>query len=621
MILIGAHNISKSFSVRPLFRGLTFSIESGERIGLIGPNGAGKSTLLKILSGKQNIDDGKLTFAKGIKVAFVEQVPEFSPESTVNSVIMEGASDIYDWEEISRAQELASKLELSQWGEEKLISELSGGWKKRVAIARELMRQPDLLLLDEPTNHLDVESIIWLEEMLANAKFATLTITHDRLFLQKISNRIIEINPKYKDGMLSVRGSYADFLESRDDLLAAQLGHEQKLKNTLRRETEWLRRGAKARQTKQQARIEATHDLASAVDEISVRNRNQGVKFDFQSGEKSPKKLIEAKGISKAFNGQTVVPNIDILVTPKSRIGLLGLNGCGKSTLIKILTDEIKPDTGTVNHAERLEISYFEQNRESLNPNESLFRTICPIGDHVDFAGTLIHARSYLSRFLFHQDKMDMPVYKLSGGEQSRLLLAKVMLTKANLLVLDEPTNDLDMETLDMLLQVLQDFNGAILLVTHDRYFMDQMTNQILAFGIDEKGNKIIEKMVGIEQWEDWHGNQLEIQQKISEKLFNDKKSPTKNSDQKPKNSTEFEKKMSSEKHSQDKNNPNKKEIEKIEKRIMILETELKTQENILSQTQVTDVKKFNEQAKLVTKTQNEIEELYRKWTEITENH
>lgn len=515
-ILIGAHQLEKSFTSRPLFEGLTFSIGAGERIGLIGPNGAGKSTLLKILSGKADLDSGRLSVKKGLRVSCLDQVPQFTKDATVHSTLEEGMRDPHDWEEMALSQEISSKLDLSQFDPETKVATLSGGWKKRLALARELIRQPDLLLLDEPTNHLDVESIIWLEEMLARASFATLTITHDRVFLQKVSNRIIEIDRRHPNGLLSVNGDYATFLTVRAEQLTAQETKETKLRNTLRRETEWLRRGPIARLKKQQARINATHKLADTVDELGTRNQTATVRLDFQTAEKNPKKLVEAKGISKSYNGQLVVPETNILISPKTRLGLMGPNGCGKSTLIKLLTQAEQPDQGVVNHAEKLQVAYFEQNRESLDPNITLFKTICPQGDHVEFAGTFVHARSYLSRFLFNFDQMETEIRKLSGGEQSRLLLARLMLTKANLLVLDEPTNDLDMATLEVLAEVLQEFNGAILLVTHDRYFLDQMTNQILAFGINSRGEKSLTSMVGLEQWQEWHEQQLELKAELA---------------------------------------------------------------------------------------------------------
>lgn len=505
-ILINAHRLSKAFTARSLFEGISFSIETGQRIGLIGPNGAGKSTLLKILAGKISTDDGTLSVQRGLRIGLLNQMPSFTDGATVHSTVMEGSRDPYDWEEIARSQMLMSKLSLDDG--DKPVADLSGGWKKRLALARELMRDPDLLLLDEPTNHLDVESIIWLEEFIAQARFATVVITHDRLFLQRISNQILELDRRHKDGILRVNGDYATYLELREHLLSAQEQRETKLRNTLRRETEWLRRGPQARLKKQQARIDKHEVLSQEVGELGERNQNVKVRMDFHSVEKSPKKLIEAKGIQKSYDGHQIVPPLDLLITPKSRIGLLGINGCGKSTLIRMLVGTEAPDTGTVTQSDALEISYFEQNRESLDPTLSVYNTICPLGDYVDFGSMKIHAKSYLTRFLFTYDQMDMPVGKLSGGEQSRLLIARLMLKRANVLILDEPTNDLDMATLDVLQDVLSDFNGAVILVTHDRYFLDQVTNQILAFGTGPRGRKIIERFADLSQWERWHEEQ-----------------------------------------------------------------------------------------------------------------
>jgi ABC transport system ATP-binding/permease protein len=513
MALIGVHNLTKYFGPKLLFEGLTFSINEGERIGVIGPNGAGKSTLFKILSGEMDHDSGNVSVQRGLKRGFVEQVPAFASDATIESTVGERLGSGGDRRKI---QEMISRLELSQFSPDTRVAELSGGWRKRVALARELCPEPGLLFLDEPTNHLDVESILWLEKFLSRSPCATVTITHDRLFLQRIAARIIEIDRRHPDGMLSVDGDYAHFLEVRADLLGAQQLQEEKLRNTLRRETEWLRRGAKARQAKQTARQNAAHDLADEVGDLTSRNRVREVKFDFSTTQKTPKKLIEAKGIEKSFNGQIVIPKLDLVIAHKARIGLMGVNGCGKSTLIQLLTKALPPDSGEVHHAERVQISYFDQTRESLDPQLTVLKTICPLGEKVDFAGGSVHVRSYLARFLFGYDQMERGVGSLSGGEQSRLLLARLMLKEANLLILDEPTNDLDLATLDSLCEVLSEFPGAIVLVSHDRYFLDQLTTQILAFGINSKGDPSLAKLVGIEQWEEWHREQLNWRSSLS---------------------------------------------------------------------------------------------------------
>jgi ATP-binding cassette subfamily F protein uup len=507
-LLLSAHQLTKSFAARPLFRGLTFAVESGERIGLIGPNGAGKSTLLTLLAGRASPDEGTLSLQRGLKVGFLEQVPKFTPGATVFATMMEGAADAHDWDAMGRARELASRLGLDRSGsgwEEREIETLSGGWAKRVALARELVRQPDLLLLDEPTNHLDVETILWLEQFLARAPFALLTVTHDRLFLQRTCNRIIELDPRHPGGLLSVAGDYSRYVETREQLIAAQERREVILKNTLRRETEWLRQGAKARTTKQQARIHRAAGLKSEVEDLTARNQVRAARIDFQSAEKNPKKLLEAKGIAKSYGDRAVFEGLDLVLRPGTRLGLLGPNGSGKSTLIRTLIGELEPDAGEVRRSEHLQVAHFDQTRESLAPEVTLAKTLCPLGEHVDYRGSRVHIRGYLDRFLFTQQQMDMPVGRLSGGEQSRVLIARLMLKEANLLVLDEPTNDLDMVTLSVLEECLTEFPGAVVLVAHDRYFLDQVANTILAF--PPAGGRL-ESFADLGQWEAWYARQ-----------------------------------------------------------------------------------------------------------------
>ena len=508
-ILVSGSKISKSFSARPLFKDITFALETGDRVGLIGPNGAGKSTLLRILASQASVDDGTLSLQRGLKVGFLEQVPTFKPDSTVMETVLEGTADPYDWECMAKADEVMSKLSLND--PTQLVRDLSGGWKKRVALARELARVPDLLLLDEPTNHLDLESIMELEEILAQAPYATLTITHDRLFLQRIANRIFELDRRNPGGLLSIKGDYTTYLEIKDQMMAAQERRETVLKNTLRRETEWLRQGAKARTTKQQARIQRAGDLKTEVGELEYRNTVRTSRLDFQSTEKSPKKLIDARAISKSYGSQIIFSPVSLLITPGRRIGILGQNGCGKSTLIRILLGLEHPDHGSVERSENLTVAYFQQNRDALNPLTSVAKTLCPQGEYVDYRGSRVHIRSYLDRFLFTQGQMDMAVGKLSGGEQSRLLIAQLMLKECNLLVLDEPTNDLDMATLNVLEECLSDFAGAVILVTHDRYFLDQVATQILAFGSPGPEEGKIVSFASLEQWEVWHEEQKKM--------------------------------------------------------------------------------------------------------------
>ncbi len=614
-ILIGVNRITKSFSSRTLFKDLSFSVESGQRIGLIGPNGAGKSTLLKILAGSVTPDDGTVSTQRGLRIGYLEQVPQFNSDHTIHSAIMEASRDADDWQEMIRADRIISNLSLNEAAEgaETAVRELSGGWKKRVALARELMREPDLLLLDEPTNHLDVQSIIWLEDLLATSSFATITITHDRVFLQRVSNQILELDRRHKDGLLRVNGDYADYLEVRAQSITTQELHETKLRNTLRRETEWLRRGAQARQKKSSARTNQHQELTQEVDSLNSRNQVSKVRMDFHNVEKSAKKLIYAEGIQKSYGDKLIVPKMDLLISPKSRIGLLGTNGCGKSTLIRMLVGTETPDSGKVEHAESLKVSYFEQNRESLDPNTTVQNSVCPLGDYVDYAGTKVHVRSYLTRFLFQGEQMDMPVGKLSGGEQSRLLLARLMLNTANVLILDEPTNDLDMATLDMLQDVLVDFHGAVILVTHDRYFLDQVTNKILAFDINAQGEKIIETFAELSQWETWV-SEIEKQREKAKRAGADSpaaKAPAATAAP-PAAATKKSRKLSFNEQ---------REWDSMEKNIQAAEAELA---ELVKQSQdpanMSNPTRLQQLAQNLASAQAKVDSLYRRWEELDPN-
>ena len=509
-ILMSARGLSYSFGARVLFEGVSFTLAEGDRVGLIGPNGAGKSTLLRLLSGELSPDAGELSRRGGLRVAHLAQVPELDGE-TIREAVAAGLppSEHPAWEDEARVDEWLNRLDLDP---DAPPSTLSGGWRKRVALARALVTQPDLLLLDEPTNHLDVESILWLERLLAGARFATVTVTHDRLFLQRVANRILELDRRNAGGILDVAGDYATYLDRKAEAMANQERREQTLQNTLRRETEWLRRGAKARSTKQQARIQRADVLAADVAALGARNRVDTVDLDFQDNDSAggprPKRLIEARGISKEFGDRKIFTSVDLFIGPRTRLGLLGPNGCGKSTLLRVLTGEESPTTGTVIRADGLRVAYFDQNRDTLDPDLSVADTVCPDGDFVQFRGARVHRAGYLERFLFRSEQVMQSVGHLSGGEQSRLLIARLMLQPANLLVLDEPTNDLDLATLGVLEDALSSFDGAVLLVTHDRYFLDQVTTQLLAFHTRPGEEGRVTPLVGLDQWEAWHTTQ-----------------------------------------------------------------------------------------------------------------
>ncbi|MBS1962155.1 MAG: ABC-F family ATP-binding cassette domain-containing protein [Bdellovibrionales bacterium] len=485
-VLLSAQDLRHSFASRPLFEGLNFTIFEGEKIALIGPNGAGKSTLLKMLAGEVRPDSGNLTRSRGLKIGYMPQIPSFREGATVREVVLEAVdTSSGDWEAIGAAEEAMSRLGLKSKAnslEDKPVATLSGGLQRKVSLARELARGPDLLLLDEPTNHLDLESILWLEDYVRSAPYAVMTISHDRAFLRGVGRRVIEVDRRNPGGILSVNGGYDEFLATKETYLATLASRTASLENTLKREIEWLRRGAKARTTKQKARIDRAYALGDEVGGLREKARESKVKLEFQTLEGGPKRLIKAEKISKAYGDKVLFRDLDLLLTRNARLGLIGNNGTGKSTLIKVLTGEEAPDRGEVTRADRLEVAYFEQNRSRLDPEVSVLRSVCPLGETVEFQGRKIHVRSYLDRFNFDARQSDLAVGKLSGGEQSRLLLALLMLEPANLLVLDEPTNDLDIQTLGILEECLDEFPGAVILVSHDRAFMNEVCDEMIGF-------------------------------------------------------------------------------------------------------------------------------------------
>ncbi len=512
--LVSAYLLTKSFATKTLFQNISFAIDEGDHVGLIGPNGAGKSTLLSLMAKEQKADSGQISFANHLRLGYLKQKPTFLSDDTIYMSLLSVCEDPYDSENIALAYQLIARFELDQFpdAEHKLASELSGGWQKKLALARELMKRPNLLLLDEPTNHLDLESILWLEDyMNRERQIAFLTVTHDRRFLQNTSKAVFDLDPRLPNGLLRTNGSYADHIESKMQLLQGQKRLEEKRRNTMLVEKDWLSRGPQARLTKQKARIDRAHEIIEEVSGLESKNRQNKISLDFGKTDSSPKKLIAAENIKKSYGNRILFQNFNAMISPGHRYGLIGTNGCGKSTLLKALIGQVAVDSGIAFVNEDIEICYFEQGKDSLIPEVSVMKTICPEGDYVHLHGSPVYAKSYLSRFYFRSEQFDMPVAQLSGGEQSRLILAKLMLQSSHVLILDEPTNDLDVETLDALTECLQEFRGAIIIVSHDRFFMDQNCNVIWSFG-DSEGH--IQKFADTFQWEEWHQ-----EKKINDKL------------------------------------------------------------------------------------------------------
>jgi len=498
-ILLSCESISKSFGVKPLFRDLSLSMSEGDHVGLIGPNGSGKSTLLKILAGVEEPDSGTRSVRRHARIGYVPQEPAFAEEQTVEALLAqvlidEGLDPHEEGGRIAKALSLGNFIRADQ-----PVATLSGGWKKRLAIARALMLEPDMLLLDEPTNHLDVEGILWLEALLKSEPRAFLVISHDRRFLESVTTRIWELNRSYPDGMFQATGRYSDFLEQRDAAMQAQAEYQASLANRVRREVEWLRRGPKARTTKAKARMDAAGRMIEELDEIESRQSSASAGIDFTASGRKSKQLLVTRGLTKSLGGRTLIRQLDLHIGPGERIGLLGPNGSGKSTLLKVLAGTLKPDAGTITRADRLRVVAFEQHRESLDQEATLRRALAPSGgDTVIYQERAVHLMSWAKRFLFRPEQLDLSVSRLSGGEQARLLIAQLMLQPADLLVLDEPTNDLDIPTLDVLEDSLMEFTGALILVTHDRWLLDRVSTRLLALN----GEGGAEWFADYAQWE-----------------------------------------------------------------------------------------------------------------------
>jgi ATP-binding cassette subfamily F protein uup len=486
-VLLSCEGLSKSFTSRPLFENLSFTLFEGDHVGLVGPNGSGKSTLMKIIAGALEPDAGIRALRKGVRVGYVPQDPVFAPGKTIEEVLLEALSNEHLLEDYEKEQRVGVALRKAGFDDASSATEtLSGGWRKRLAIAHELVREPDILLLDEPTNHLDVEAILWLEALLRNEPKAFVVVSHDRYFLENITRRMIELNHVYPAGLLESDGSYSDLLQKRDEVLRNEAAYQDTLANLVRREMEWLRRGPKARTTKAKARIQNAESLIDELAESRARERTSSAQIDFTASDRKTKRLWKAEGLTKSMGGKKIVDNLDVLLTPGARLGILGPNGSGKTTLLRMITGELAPDAGKVEAAEWLRVVYFEQNRESLDPSLPLRRALAPEGDMVMYRDRAIHVVGWARRFLFRSEQLDTAVSKLSGGEKARIVLARLMLQPADLLVLDEPTNDLDIPTLDVLEESLLEFPGALVLVTHDRYLLDRVSTQILA--LDGRG-------------------------------------------------------------------------------------------------------------------------------------
>jgi len=497
-LLESCTSLSKSFGSRSLFENISLGISEGERLGLIGPNGAGKSTLLKILAGLLEPDSGTVSMRRNARVGYVPQQAEFPRSQTAAEVIAEAiAAEHLD--DLGRSARINQTLGRAGFTDGSVRTEsLSGGWKRRLAIARELALQPDLLFLDEPTNHLDLEGILWLEKLLSTAPFASVVVSHDRYFLDNVVNDMAEIDRVYPEGIFRVEGGYSAFLEKKEEFLLAQSNRQESLANTVRREVEWLRRGPKARTGKSKARIDEAGRLIRDLADLDARSAKGVAQIDFTATGRRTKRLVSVENVAKELGGRTLFRDLNFTLLPGTRLGLIGLNGTGKTTLLRILSGELAPDSGTVQRAPLLRTVYFDQAREQLDQSQTLRQGLGAQGDYVIFQDRPVHVAGWAKRFLFDSGQLDRPVASLSGGEQARVLIAHLMLEPADLLLMDEPTNDLDIPTLEVLEDSLSEFPGALVLVTHDRYLLDRVSTAVL--GLDGRGGAQI--FADYWQWE-----------------------------------------------------------------------------------------------------------------------
>jgi ATP-binding cassette subfamily F protein uup len=501
--ILNAQGISKRFGAVPLFEELSFTVSDGDRIGLIGPNGAGKSTLLKVLAGDEDPDAGEVSMRKRARIGYVRQESTFAPGLTVRDVLEQAlaAAGVPEAEREGRLRETGGRVGFPDTAAE--AATLSGGWRKRLAIAEAMVTGPDVLLLDEPTNHLDLNGIAWLEETLKQAPFACVLVSHDRYFLENVANEMVELNRVYADGLLRVKGPYTRFLEGKQQYLDAQSKLQDALKNRVKIETEWLRRGPKARTTKSKARIDSANDLIGQLKEVNQRTQTSSAGIDFSSSERQTKRLVEFDHVKCVLGegptAKTIVEDLSFLITNGVRVGLVGPNGSGKTTILRMLTEEFAPTAGEIRKAAFLKTVYFSQTRE-LDESVTLRRALAPDSDSVVYQGRVVHVASYADKFLFTSEQLNQPVERLSGGERARVLIARLMLEPADLLLLDEPTNDLDIQTLEILEASLLEYTGALVLVTHDRFMLDRVSTVVL--GLDGKGGA--ERFGDYSQWEEW---------------------------------------------------------------------------------------------------------------------
>jgi ATP-binding cassette subfamily F protein uup len=589
--IISTQEITKGFSESPLFSKLSLAIHEQERLALIGNNGSGKSTLLKILAGLEEVDDGTVSVRKGLRCAYVPQQEDLPPGKTAGEII-EQTLHAHGVDHGDTARRASIYLGAAGFNDDSVLADsLSGGWKKRLSIACALALEPDCILLDEPTNHLDIDSILWLENYLGSLRCAVAFVSHDRYFIERLATRVLEINKMYPNNAMLCDGGYADYIEFREERLAQLQQQRQSLANKVRREVEWLRQGVKARTTKSRSRINEAHNLIDKL-KSSPTGEQRRAEIEFSSTQRKTKELIKAERIAQSMGGKQLFSEVSLVLSPGSRLAVVGPNGSGKTTFIRTLLGDLPPTGGRVIRASNLRTAFMDQARSQLRDDMTLREFLCPHGDSVLYQGQSTHVAAWAARFLFSHDHLATTLGSLSGGERARALLAKSMSQECDVLLFDEPTNDLDIATLENLEESFETFPGAIVLITHDRYLLERTASSVLGL---RNGAGI---MYGsYEQWEAARGD--EESSSIS------KKETAKGSEGKPKQATKLSYKDA-------------RELSMIEETIALAEAKLsELQGAIDSGEHSTNANKLSELCDALIAQQQEIERLYDRWQHL----
>ncbi|MFA5321917.1 MAG: ABC-F family ATP-binding cassette domain-containing protein [Smithella sp.] len=591
-VLLNLDKISKSFGTKALFKDIGLTVNEGDRIGIIGDNGTGKTTLTKIMVNLESTDTGNISIRKNLKTAYIPQVSNYEVHASVWDIVTGQATTDFKDADVKTA----TALSITGFPDYTVkVNTLSGGWTKRLDIACGIVNEPDLLILDEPTNHLDYQALAWLEKFLGSAKFTWVMVSHDRFLLERCANRIVEINKRYEGNIFQSEGRYDDFLEKHLLYIEQQNKLETVMSNKVRAEIEWLRKGPRARRTKAKYRIDEAHNLIKELADLKERKQTSRTQIEFSASNRKTKVLVKVKNISKSFGDKHILKNFTANLTTGLRIGLLGGNGVGKSTLLKLLSKTMEPDAGSVEHADNLKIVYFDQLRESLQQQKTIKQFLADGNDTVIFKDRPVHIVSWIKRFGFAPEQLDSPITALSGGEQARILIARLMLQPADILLLDEPTNDLDIRTIEALEENLLEFGGLLVIVSHDRYMISRVCSLVIGFTTDGKA----ELFADYEQWEESLKTNKKENAGDARKTDKDKRS------EKEKTKLSYKEKV---------------ELENVEKQIEILDEKIKSLE-----TQLGDPKNFSDFILLhkltqeIASSKEALDKFYHRWEYLSE--